>query len=106
MKPTLLRIMQRDEKGITFLNMNEDNSESISSEYILNVTGSFISNELNFIEQCEKEKLELQDRIDKAIKFIEDACYVGTEKLPNGLGSKNTEKLYKILKGNNEKKRA
>lgn len=43
----------------------------------------------------------LQKIINKAISFIEQACYINEDKMPSGLGTKNTRTLYKILKGDN-----
>lgn len=50
-----------------------------------------------------KEELLYERHIKKdAIKFIEDACYIGEGRLPNSLGAKNTNVLYNLLKGNYE----
>lgn len=58
---------------------------------LLNVTGNFISTELDFIEKCEKEKLELQDRIDKAIEYIKSGYLVNTKDLLSILQDKDNK---------------
>lgn len=68
-----------------------------------------------YIEVREQEIEELQDRIDKAIDFLESMDYCGQEDYfcdkttvdedPNGNNNSyydSAEKLYKILKGDNK----
>ena len=49
-------------------------------------------------EQYDKHKKKI-DRNEKAIEYIEDACWLDEINKPNSLGHKQTIKLLNILQG-------
>ncbi|MCI9585245.1 MAG: hypothetical protein HFH45_01245 [Bacilli bacterium] len=71
----------------------------MDKENILNITGNFISTELDFIEKCNKEKEDLQQRINDAIDYIN--FLVIFNQIINGKFNKTIwgEELLEILKG-------
>ena len=65
--------------------------------------------DIAFIEMLNKRNKDLQDRIDKAIEYIEQNKYVIREYISANSGTKKVyelccepDELLKILEGNNE----